>query len=1265
MKKALPIQKGVFALLLALCLGMGTTYAYDFSAVCSGKTLYFNVTDATNHYVEITCPGDPDEEDPWAGYTQPTGNITLPSSVTYNNVTYAVKAIGFAAFDGCSGMTGSLTIPNSVTLIDGWAFSNCTGFTGLLSIPNSVTSIGYGAFSGCSGFTGSLTIPNSVTEIVDNAFEYCSGFTGSLIIGNSVTTIGWEAFYGCTNFSSMTVRPETPPSLGSLVFYNVPHTIPVYVPCASLAAYQAAPQWDDFINYQCMDYDFSAVCATGQTLYYNIIDANNHYVEITYPGTSTSSPWEGYTQPTGNITLPSNVTHNNVTYVVKAIGDVALYGCSGLTGSLTIPNSVTEIGEGAFAQCSGFNGSLSIGNSVTTIGLAAFQYCHFTGSLIVPNSVITIGNGAFRACTGFTGSLTLGSSVTTIGTFAFSGCTGFSGSLNLPNSVTTIGMNAFQYCTGFTGSLTIGNSVTSIGREAFSGCTGFTGSLTIGNSVTTINNYAFQQCSGFTSMIVFPETPPTLESWVFSGVPKTIPVYVPCPSLEDYQSASVWSQFTDMQCREALTVYEGTSTSRYVPAYIYYFDDFTRSQFVIPYYDLSDMLNTSISSMTFYTTSNNVPYTTTCSADVYLKEVGYTTISAFEPKSSATIVYSGTLSIVSTGNGGEMTINFSTPYTYNGGSLLVGIENTERGGYKNIYFYGQTVNGASISDYNSSGLGNVQPTQRNFIPKTTFGYTPSECSRPIDLNETDITISSATLQWTGYQDSYDLRYRKKPLFFEDFENGLPSGWTTIDNDGDGYDWHSESNYSSSFCHSGNGIMVSASYIYEDNTNIALTPDNWLITPLLDLQGTMKVWIRAYHTNYAQEHFAIYLSTTGNSVSEFTTVLVPETTLTNTVYHAYTADLSAYAGQQGYIAIRHFNCTDMYELLVDDFGLFEDPNGTDGWETLSDIGSGYTLTALEPETEYEWQVRGRDCDGEGSYTEWSAVHVFTTEALCAPEDQCELTFTLTDSYGDGWNGAAIRVVDVETNSVLATMTNVTNDHANAPITETYTLAVCDGRALRFEWVSGYYNGECSFTIATNDGTIILEVDNGYGINTGDVLATHVVNCDGGQTVALSAGWNWFSTNVEITLEDLQTALVAALPGTTISINSQGDGSTTYNGVRWRGTLTSLDLSQMYMISVTANSEITLEGMPVNPFGHPITIHPDFNWMAFPLGQSMTLTDAFAGFVISGDMVISQDGGSSTYTNRWRGTLDALEPGKGYMYKSAATSGHRTFTFPANK
>ena len=65
-----------------------------------------------------------------------------------------LKTIGKDAFLNCSGFTGNLTIPNSVTSIGDYAFYKCYGFNGNLTIPNSITSIGYQAFDECSGFTG-------------------------------------------------------------------------------------------------------------------------------------------------------------------------------------------------------------------------------------------------------------------------------------------------------------------------------------------------------------------------------------------------------------------------------------------------------------------------------------------------------------------------------------------------------------------------------------------------------------------------------------------------------------------------------------------------------------------------------------------------------------------------------------------------------------------------------------------------------------------------------------------------------------------------------------------------------------------------------------------------------------------------------------------------------------------------------------------------------------------------------------------------------
>ena len=176
-------------------------------------------------------------------------------------------------------------------------------------------------------------------------------------------------------------------------------------------------------------YDFSAVCPTGQTLYYNIIySQTGHEVELTCPKPEIYGGfWEGYSKPYGHdIALPSTVEQNGICYTVTKISSYAFYKCHGLMGNLVIPNTVTSIGYQAFYDCTGLDGELIIPNSVIHIDTKAFEDCsNLIGGLNIPESVVSIGSKAFHNCSGFTGNLIIPKSVASIGKYAFYDCVNF------------------------------------------------------------------------------------------------------------------------------------------------------------------------------------------------------------------------------------------------------------------------------------------------------------------------------------------------------------------------------------------------------------------------------------------------------------------------------------------------------------------------------------------------------------------------------------------------------------------------------------------------------------------------------------------------------------------------------------------------------------------------------------------------------------------------------------------------------------------------
>ena len=164
-------------------------------------------------------------------------------------------------------------------------------------------------------------------------------------------------------------------------------------------------------------------------------------------------------------------------------------------------------------------------------------------------------------------------------------------------------------------------------------------------------------------------------------------------------------------------------------------------------------------------------------------------------------------------------------------------------------------------------------------------------------------------------------------YAESFEGSTfpPQCWSNIDADGDNKKWETRTVADGWNIFDGNVAAVSASWT---SSTGALTPDNYLITPQFTIPNanmTLKFHIAPQDPDWPAEFIGVEVSTTGNAPADFTSIYTYTLTAADTVYKEVTLPLAAYNGQNIYIAFRHYNCTDMFYMLLDKVEIYESSN----------------------------------------------------------------------------------------------------------------------------------------------------------------------------------------------------------------------------------------------------------------------------------------------------------------------------------------------------
>ena len=274
----------------------------------------------------------------------------------------------------------------------------------------------------------------------------------------------------------------------------------------------------------------------------------------------------GCSSLTGQLSLPSTLRHIG-TSSDKYEGHGVFYGCAFVCG-LNLPDGLETIGSGAFSCCRNIYGEIHIPETVRSINYRSFSFMDdvtgtlripqniqmipedcfcgskFNGSLILHDGIVNIDRSAFRD-TDLKGELHLPKDLEVISDDAFCNCD-FSGVLAFPATVRYIGSRAFQGNERLIGTVEIPEGVLSIGTKAFYDCRMLEG-IIFPESLENIldsEGGAFENCFNVGRIVCRSRIPPTISERCFIGIAKdNFILEVPEGSEQQYRTAAGWNSF--------------------------------------------------------------------------------------------------------------------------------------------------------------------------------------------------------------------------------------------------------------------------------------------------------------------------------------------------------------------------------------------------------------------------------------------------------------------------------------------------------------------------------------------------------------------------------------------------------------------------------------------------------------------------------------------------------------------------------------------------